>query len=54
MLASTLVFIIIFALLRVVGLQAVGKMSGFDLVFAVTFGDVIGTVAITTDTRRLP
>ena len=51
MLASVVVFAIIVALLRVVGQQALAKMSGFDVVFAVTLGSVVGTVVIS---REIP
>jgi uncharacterized membrane protein YcaP (DUF421 family) len=49
MLASAIVFLIIVALLRVVGQQALAKMSGFDVVFTVTLGSIIATVVITRD-----
>lgn len=49
MLASVIVFAVIVAMLRVVGQQALAKMSGFDVVFAVTLGSVIGTVVISRD-----
>jgi uncharacterized membrane protein YcaP (DUF421 family) len=51
MLSSAIVFLIIVALLRLVGQQALAKMSGFDVVFTVTLGSVIGTVVIT---RAIP
>ena len=51
MLASVVVFAIIVALLRVVDQQALAKMSGFDVVFAVTLGSVVGTVVIS---REIP
>jgi uncharacterized membrane protein YcaP (DUF421 family) len=51
MLASVIVFAIIVALLRIVGQQALAKMSGFDVVFAVTLGSVVGTVVIS---REIP
>lgn len=47
MLASAIVFVVIVALLRIVGQQALARMSGFDVVFAVTLGSVVGTVVIT-------
>jgi hypothetical protein len=50
-LASAIVFAIIVALLRIVGQQALAKMSGFDVVFAVTLGSVVGTVVIS---REIP
>ena len=49
MLSSVVVFAVIVVLLRIVGQQALAKMSGFDVVFAVTLGSVIGTVVITRD-----
>ena len=49
MLSSVVVFAIIVVLLRIVGQQALAKMSGFDVVFAVTLGSVIGTVVISRD-----
>ena len=48
-LASATVFIIVVALLRLVGQQALARMSGFDVVFAVTLGSVIATVAVSRD-----
>jgi uncharacterized membrane protein YcaP (DUF421 family) len=42
-------FLIIVALLRLVGQQALARMSGFDVVFTVTLGSVIATVAISKD-----
>jgi len=49
MLASVIVFVIIVGLLRLVGQQALAKMSGFDVVFTVTLGSIIATVVITRD-----
>ena len=49
MLASVIVFLIIVALLRAVGQQALAKMSGFDVVFTVTLGSIIATVVVTRD-----
>jgi uncharacterized membrane protein YcaP (DUF421 family) len=46
---STATFLLIVALLRVVGQQALARMSGFDVVFTVTLGSVIATVAISKD-----
>jgi uncharacterized membrane protein YcaP (DUF421 family) len=48
-LASATVFIIVVALLRLVGQTALAKMSGFDVVFTVTLGSVVATVAISRD-----
>jgi uncharacterized membrane protein YcaP (DUF421 family) len=42
-------FLVIVALLRIVGQQALSKMSGFDVVFTVTMGSVVATVAVTRD-----
>ena len=49
MLSSVIVFVIVVALLRAVGQQALAKMSGFDVVFAVTLGSVVGSVVVTRD-----
>lgn len=49
MIASVIVFLIIVALLRIVGQQALAKMSGFDVVFTVTLGSIIASVVITRD-----
>jgi uncharacterized membrane protein YcaP (DUF421 family) len=46
---SATVFLIIVAMLRLVGQQALAKMSGFDVVFTVTLGSVVATVAVTRD-----
>ena len=46
---TAIVFLLIVALLRLVGQQALAKMSGFDVVFTVTLGSVIATVAVTRD-----
>jgi uncharacterized membrane protein YcaP (DUF421 family) len=46
-LVTATVFIAVVALLRLVGQQALAKMSGFDVVFTVTLGSVIATVAVT-------
>src|SRR5206468_5262374 len=48
-LASAAVFLVVVALLRIAGQQALAKMSGFDVVFAVTLGSVIATVAVSRD-----
>ena len=47
--ASAAAFLIIVALLRIAGQQALGKMSGFDVVFTVTMGSVVATIAIARD-----
>jgi uncharacterized membrane protein YcaP (DUF421 family) len=49
MLSSVIVFVIVVALLRAIGQQALAKMSGFDVVFAVTLGSVVGSVVVTRD-----
>ena len=49
MLVSTIVFLVIVALLRVVGQQALAKMSGFDVVFTVTLGSIVATIVVTPD-----
>ena len=49
MIASVIVFLIIVALLRIAGQQALAKMSGFDVVFTVTLGSIIASVVITRD-----
>jgi uncharacterized membrane protein YcaP (DUF421 family) len=46
-LVSATIFILVVAMLRVVGQQALAKMSGFDVVFTVTLGSVVATVAVT-------
>jgi uncharacterized membrane protein YcaP (DUF421 family) len=43
------VFVLIVAMLRLTGQQALAKMSGFDVVFTVTLGSVVATVAVTRD-----
>jgi uncharacterized membrane protein YcaP (DUF421 family) len=43
------VFIAVVIMLRFVGQQALGKMSGFDVVFTVTLGSVVANVAVTRD-----
>lgn len=46
-LVTATVFVAVVAMLRVVGQQALAKMSGFDVVFTVTLGSVVATVAVT-------
>ena len=46
-LVTATVFIAVVAMLRVVGQQALAKMSGYDLITSVTIGSVVATVAIT-------
>jgi uncharacterized membrane protein YcaP (DUF421 family) len=46
---SASVFLLIVAMLRLVGQQALARMSGFDVVFTVTLGSVVATAAVTRD-----
>jgi uncharacterized membrane protein YcaP (DUF421 family) len=46
-LTTAVVFALISALLRVVGSQAIAKMSGYDMVATVTLGSLVATVALT-------
>ena len=46
---SAMAFLLIVALLRIVGPQSLAKMSGFDVVFTVTMGSVIATVVVSRD-----
>ena len=48
---SLSMFLLIVLMLRLVGQQALAKMSGFDLVFTVTLGSVVANVAVT---RAIP
>ena len=48
-LVSGAAFLLIVVLLRIVGPQALAKMSGFDVVFTVTMGSVIATVVVSRD-----
>jgi uncharacterized membrane protein YcaP (DUF421 family) len=43
---SATAFVLIVAMLRIVGQQALARMSGFDVVFTVTLGSVVASVAI--------
>jgi uncharacterized membrane protein YcaP (DUF421 family) len=45
--ASATVFVLIVALLRIVGQQALAKMSGYDVVVTVTLGSIVASVAVT-------
>lgn len=47
--ASSVVFLFIVGVLRLVGPQALAKMSPFDIVFTVTLGSVVGSVALAHD-----
>lgn len=51
LLVSVSMFVLIVLMLRMVGQQALAKMSGFDLVFTVTLGSVVANVAVT---RAIP
>lgn len=46
---SAISFVLIVTILRIVGQQALAKMSGFDVVFTVTFGSVIATLTVSKD-----
>ncbi|HEV7591343.1 MAG TPA: YetF domain-containing protein [Longimicrobium sp.] len=46
-LTTAIVFALIVAILRVVGAQAIARMSGYDMVATVTFGSVVATVGVT-------
>jgi len=48
-LVTATLFVAVIAMLRVVGQRALATMSGFDVVFTVTLGSVVATVAITRD-----
>jgi uncharacterized membrane protein YcaP (DUF421 family) len=44
---TAIVFLLIVALLRVIGPRAIARMSGYDMVATVTLGSVVATVAVT-------
>jgi uncharacterized membrane protein YcaP (DUF421 family) len=46
-LVTTTTFVLVVALLRLVGQQSLAKMSGFDAVATVTIGAIVATVAVT-------
>lgn len=46
---SASIFLLIVGVLRVSGQQALAKMSGYDVVFTITLGSVVATVAVTRD-----
>jgi uncharacterized membrane protein YcaP (DUF421 family) len=46
---SATVFVLIVVLLRVVGQQALAKMSGYDVVVTITLGSIVASVAVTKD-----
>ena len=45
--STALTFMLMVAILRVVGAQAIAQMSGYDMVATVTFGSIVATVAVT-------
>ena len=45
--STSITFGVIVLILRVVGAQAIARMSGYDMVATVTFGSVVATVAVT-------
>jgi uncharacterized membrane protein YcaP (DUF421 family) len=47
--ATLLVYLFMIAALRVVGEQALAKMSGYDMVVTITIGSIIATVAVSRD-----
>jgi uncharacterized membrane protein YcaP (DUF421 family) len=46
---SIIVFVVIVAMLRIVGQVALAKMSGYDVVFTVTLGSLVATAVLTRD-----
>jgi uncharacterized membrane protein YcaP (DUF421 family) len=44
---SIVIFVIIVAMLRIVGQVALAKMSGYDVVFTVTLGSLVATAVLT-------
>ena len=44
---SIIIFVVIVAMLRIVGQVALAKMSGYDVVFTVTLGSLIATAVLT-------
>jgi uncharacterized membrane protein YcaP (DUF421 family) len=49
MVATLLVYLFMVAALRVVGAQALAKMSGYDMIVTITIGSIIATVAVSRD-----
>jgi uncharacterized membrane protein YcaP (DUF421 family) len=45
--STSITFAVIVLILRVVGAQAIARMSGYDMVATVTFGSVVAAVAVT-------
>lgn len=48
-LATVLVYLFMVAALRLVGEQALAKMSGYDMIVTITLGSVLATVAVSHD-----
>ena len=46
-LVTTVVFFVIIAVMRIVGPQALAKMSPFDMVFTVTLGSIVAATSVT-------
>jgi len=46
---SIIVFVVIVAMLRIVGQVALAKMSGYDVIFTVTLGSLVATAVLTRD-----
>jgi uncharacterized membrane protein YcaP (DUF421 family) len=46
-LATTITFALVIVILRIVGAQAIARMSGYDMVATVTLGSIVATVAVT-------
>jgi uncharacterized membrane protein YcaP (DUF421 family) len=44
---SIVIFLLVVAMLRIVGQVALAKMSGYDVVFTVTLGSLVATVVLT-------
>jgi uncharacterized membrane protein YcaP (DUF421 family) len=44
---AIIIFVVIVAMLRIVGQVALAKMSGYDVVFTVTLGSLVATVVLT-------
>jgi uncharacterized membrane protein YcaP (DUF421 family) len=45
--SATTTFVVIVIILRIVGSQAIAKMSAYDMIATVTFGSIVSTVAVT-------
>ena len=46
---TSVIFIFIVAVMRLMGPQALARMSAFDMVFTVTLGSIIATAGVTRD-----